>query len=187
VPNRDIPRINQVNPTEPIFPSISAERQIHAPIAVHAPRQAPAPVVEHTSESDEPRFVPTRANELHCYYPDAIYVSSVLPTRTPLELHEYRQRCQILLRESPAQTGSTLSHPLHHSRAITTSPLNFQNYLWRTRTRISQAGIIEEYHWIRCHSQRGSFDKAVLEPAYQVFYDWIVEGWTVTRSPSNRA
>jgi hypothetical protein len=65
--------------------------------------------------------------------------------------------------------------------------LNFQNYLWRTHTRISQTGIIEEYHWIRHHSQRGKIDKAVLEPAYQIFYDWIVEGWTVTRSPNNRA
>jgi hypothetical protein len=187
VPNRDIPRINQANRTEPVYPSISGERQIHAPVAVHAPRPVPAPVVEHTSESEETRFVPPRPTELHCYYPEAIYVSSVLPTRTPLELHEFRQRCRTLLEESPAQTGSTLSHPLQHSRSITTTPLNFQNYIWRTRTRISQVGIIEEYHWIRRHSQRGRIDKAVLEPAYQVFYDWVAEGWTVTRSPNNRA
>ena len=112
VPNRDISRINQANSSEPIFPSIASERQIYTPVAVHAPRPAPAPIVEHTSESKETRFVPPRANKLHCYYPEAIYVSSVLPTRTPLELHKFRQRCQILLRESPAQTGSTLSHPL---------------------------------------------------------------------------
>jgi hypothetical protein len=185
VPNRDLPLVNQANPSEPIYPSISAERQIYAPVAVHAPRFAPAPIVEHTSESEETRFVPPRTNELHCYYPEAIYVSNVLPTRTPLELHKFRQHCRTRLENSPAQTGLTLSHPLQHSRSITTTPLNFQNYIWRTRTRISQAGIIEEYHWIRRHSQRGRIDKAVLEPAYQIFYDWRAEGWTVTRSPNN--
>ena len=186
VPNRDILRINQAGPSEPIYPSINPERQIFAPVAVHAPRPTPAPVVEHSSESEEVRFVPTRANELNCYYPEALYVSSVLPTRTPLELNEYRLHCRTLLRDSPNQTGVTLSHPLHHSRSITTSPLNFSNYLWRTRTRIGQVGIIEEYHWIRRHSRRGQVEKAVLEPAYQVSYNWTTEGWTVIRSPTNR-
>ena len=93
VPNRDILRINQANPSAPIYPSINPERTIFAPVAVHAPRPTPAPLVEHSSESEETRFVPTRANELNCYYPEALYVSSVLPTRTPLELNKYRLHC----------------------------------------------------------------------------------------------
>jgi hypothetical protein len=118
--------------------------------------------------------------ELYCYYPEAIYLSSVLPTRTPRELRHFQEHC---FRIYQHQEGLDIvyEHGINRIRQITTSPLNFQGLLWKSKTTLSIGGITEYYCWIRRHTRANNVAHVNLEPAYQIDYDWTESLWTVGR------
>jgi hypothetical protein len=143
----------------------------------------PLPFAEQSSSGEEAHRLPSQALELHCYYPENIYVSSVLPTRTPRELQNFHEHCR---QQYTSYSGLEVvfNHKLDQALGITTSPLNFQNLLWRTRIVLTPSGILEEYYWIRRRIRANSTDRATLEPAYNVAYPWNSDGWIVSRHHS---
>ena len=138
------------------------------------------PIIEQTSHDTLPGR--TVLSELICYYPEQIYVSSVLPTRTPRELQEFQTHCQYLLTAAGGRE-IVYTHPLREVLNISTSALNFQNLLWKSRTTVTSAGIEEEYQWIRRRIRQDTVDRPILEPAYNISYPWNDDGWTVSRPP----
>jgi hypothetical protein len=52
--------------------------------------------------------------------------------------------------------------------------------LLRHHIIINGAGVIEEYARIKRQNRANALDKAYLEPAYKVQYEWNQNGWTVT-------
>ena len=172
-----IPRINQANRSEAFYPSI--ERPL--PIPNHQTQVPAWSINEGTSGSEEAHRIPGQEQELHCYHPERIYVSSVIPTRTLRELRDFHAHCQQQF-NNYGRTDIVFDHPLSQALEITTSALHFQGLLWRNRIRVTSAGIAEDYCWIRRRARATSIDRAVLHPAYTVTYPWNSEGWIVTRS-----
>ena len=129
--------------------------------------------------SDEIIFAP-RDQVLYCYLPEQLYVSSVIPTRSPQELQEFKNHCLSIF-ESTNRQPAQRTHTLREVRQLTPSPLNFEGLLWRTVIKIDDVRITEEYYRISRRNQAESNARAYLEPAYQVVYAWNIEGWTVTR------
>ena len=87
------PLINRAGPGEPLFVSVACpgtEPTYHVPAQ---PREWVhrefCPIVERITDSEESHYVPVQAHMLHCHYPEKIYLSSVLPTRTPQELQSF--------------------------------------------------------------------------------------------------
>jgi hypothetical protein len=141
----------------------------------HVP--TPSPIVEWrrqpVDDRSEPELVhqtPLAATALYSYYPEDLYLSSVLPTRTPTEIGEFLSHCRAEYNESSGQEMIHY-HNLANVRQITTSVLHFQNLLLRTCIIVNGAGIIEEYACIKRHNCANALDKAYLEPAYKVQYD----------------
>lgn len=176
VPNRDIPLINQANGDEPAF------ARVQAPTPRHAQQPFVAPVIETSYSSEEAHRIPL--TQLNCYLPDRIFISSVLPTRTPRELARFIEYCQDLVLTRPQVI---YYYPLGRISDVTTSPLNFQNLLWKSRVTINHLGIKEEYSWIRRHRRRNHPDQAKLEPAYEVHYNWSTAGWSIVQLPTRSA
>lgn len=141
------------------------------------------PVHQHSTSSDEAQFLETQPRQLHCYYPEAIYIADHIPTRSPRELTAFKDHCR--LQYNVNQTTLVLNHPLSRIREITSNPLNFQNLLWKSRITIDYYGIHEEYQWIRRQTRTGTNDTAIWQPAYRVFYAWVHDGWNITRLPRN--
>ena len=170
VRNPDIPLINQANEGEPHFPSLIDDR---------------SPRFRTLVEVDEDDIHPGLPIEpLYCYYPEYLYIGATLPTRPPQELSEFLRHCRTVLNNNSG-VEVNLNHPLNEARQITTSALNFENLLWKSRTIVSSAQVIEEYQWIRRLIRAHKTDKAFLDPAYRVTYLWNQEGWTVTRFFAN--
>ena len=124
-------------------------------------------------------------SELHCHYPEKIYLSSVLPTRTPRELRGFQHHCQEQYRTGAGQEF-VYEFSLRDLREITTSALNFQNLLYRNQVILTASGIIEYYTRIRRNTRVNSTDTAYLEPAYEVSYTWNQNSWVVTQIESAR-
>jgi hypothetical protein len=127
-----------------------------------------------------------RIKKLYCYYPEEIYLLSVLPTQTPRELRHFQEHC---FRIYQHQEGLNIvyEHGINRIRQITTSPLNFQGLLWKSKTTLSIGGITEYYCWICRHTRANNVARVNPEPAYQVDYDWTESLWTVghlARHPS---
>jgi hypothetical protein len=190
IPNRDTPRINQANRNlrinqatgqEPYFPSISQP----VPVRAHLPPPPVTTVVDPSSSSEEAHRTFGRGTELHCFYPENIYVSSVIPTRNPQELQNYLSHCRTQY-EAHSGIEVIFKHELRESYTITTSPLNFQNLLWRTSIVLTGSGIVEEYCRICGRTSASVPDRAILIPVYNVTYGWISDGWTVTRARNPR-
>ena len=168
--NPDIPLINQANEEEPHFPSLIDDR---------------SPRFRTLVEVDEDDITPRSPVEpLFCYYPEYLYIGATLPTRPPQELAEFLRHCRVVLNNNSG-LDVNLNHPLTEARQITTSALNFENLLWKSRTLVSASQVIEEYQWIRRLVRAHKADKAFLDPAYRVTYLWNQEGWTVTRFFAN--
>jgi hypothetical protein len=92
IPNPDIPWINQASQREPVFASIQPTVQGRNPSRSIAPeRHATA---QPTTSSEEATFIATEG-PYYCYYPESIYVSDHLPTRTPRELHAFKEHCRL--------------------------------------------------------------------------------------------
>ena len=165
VRNPDIPLVNQANITKPVFPSIGDN-------------VAPHRVVVEVDSDDLPQY--PRPEPLYCYYPEYFYLGLTLPTRNPGELAEFLQHCR-LINTNNGGIDFHLLHPLTETRQFTSSTLNFENLLWKSRTLVTPSQVVEEYQWIRRLQRTHRPDKAYLEPAYKVTYAWNQEGWTVER------
>jgi hypothetical protein len=172
--------INQAYQDEPVFPTIQR------PIPVHPRREEPR---ISSGSGDDIVFNPVRiqnrpatprieAQEINAFYPEQIYISSVIPTRSPVELREFRNHCTQLLHTQNDPTV-LIKHNLREILQITTSALHFQNLLWRGAIEISGNNITEQYSRIRRHTLQGRPDRANLEPAFQVVYYYGREEWTV--------
>ena len=173
-----VPTINRAGPEEPLFVSIArpgAEPTYHAPAQprewVHREFHL---IVERTMDSEEGHYVPVQAHALHCHYPEKIYLSSVLPMRTPQELQNFQHHCQEQYQRGSGQEF-VYEFSLRDLREITTSMLNFQNLLYRNQVILTASGIIEYYARIRRNMRVNSTDTAYLEPAYEVSYS-LVQG-----------
>jgi hypothetical protein len=176
---------NQATPTEPAYPSIDRfYRQPERPLppTPQEPVEVRGQVASayRTLPQEEVHQLMPAHQELYCYYPEAIYLSSVLPTRTPRELRHFQEHC---FRIYQHQEGLNIvyEHGINRIRQITTSPLNFQGLLWKSKTTLSIGGITEYYCWIRRHTRENNVARVNLEPAYQVDYDWTECLWTVGR------
>jgi hypothetical protein len=145
--------------------------------------QAQPTVRQHSTSSDEIQYLETQPIQLHCYYPEAIYISDHIPTRSPRELTSFKEHCR--LQYNAHRTTLILDLPLSRIREFTSNPLNFQNLLWKSRTTVSHFGIHEEYQWIRRQARPDVVERVIWQPAYKVFYAWDQDGWNVSRLPRN--
>ena len=182
-----VPSINRAGLGEPLFVSVAqpgTEPMYHIPAQpckwVHREFH---PIVERTTDSEESHYVPVQACVLHCHYLEKIYLSSVLPTRTPRELQGFQHHCQEQYRTGSGQEF-VYELSLQDLREITTSILNFQNLLYRNQVILTASGIIEYYAHIRRNTHMNSTDTAYLEPAYKVLYTWNQSSWVVTQIKS---
>jgi hypothetical protein len=201
---QSILRVNQANPSEPVYPSISrfyqatpcsepqSSMQPTGPVypsqpqvtyakpgEISQPQRSPFTAYR-SSPQEEVHQISFPTEENYCYLPEEIYLSSVLPTRTPRELRHFQRHCWRIYEH---QEGANVVYEqgINHIRRITTSPLNFTNLLWRTKTVCSFGGIIEQYCWIRRRTRSNNSPRVYLEPAYQVTYSWSEFQWSVTR------
>jgi hypothetical protein len=184
-----VPTIQQSQPREPLYLAVATQpnpellSQPHG-YTYHVPTSTP--VVEWrrqpVDDRSEPELIhrtPLAATTLYSYYPEDLYLSSVLPTRNPAEIGEFLSHCRAEYNESSGQE-TIHYHNLTDVRQITTSVLHFQNLLLRHRIIINGAGVIEEYARIKRQNRANALDKAYLEPAYKVQYKWNQNGWTVS-------
>ena len=132
------------------------------------------------SPQEEIHQIMPQGQELHCYFPEEIYVSSVLTTRTPQELRHFQEYCSAIYQN---QEGLDIvyEHGINRIRQITSSPLNFQTLLWKTKTTLSLRGITKCYSWIRRQNRANHTACIILEPAYQVNISWDKCLWTTGR------
>ena len=102
----------------------------------------PLPAIEHSSGS--PEAVTPVAVELYCFYPEQIYLSTVLPTRNPRETREFKAHCREVW-DDRTHAFVVHKHPLAELNELSTGALNFQNLLWKTCMTLSNHRITEEY------------------------------------------
>jgi hypothetical protein len=181
VPPSEILPLNQARPDEPVYPSISRFYQPRN--ASLLPQRDTLP--HHEVPLQEAHQIPVNSQKLHCYLPEEIYLSSVLPSRTPRELRYLQDHCWRLFqqhRENPPH----YIHGLDESYRITTSPLLFENLFWRYSTFFSEVGITEEYYFIKRDRRPSRPDRPRLEPAYSVFYPWVGTYWKTTQLDSSQ-
>ena len=160
-------RRTQVTEEEVVYPTIQGPPRVQTP-----------EVRQPSTSSEEAAYLATNQS-IYPYYPETIYVANCLPTRNPRELQTFKNHC--LLQYNHVRAAIVQDHPLDHARNLTSSPLNFENLLWKTRTTVSFYGIFEEYSWIRRRIRQRQLDQAILQPAYKVHYPWNTDGWTVSR------
>ncbi len=134
-----------------------------------------------TTSSEEEQLLRTPGNPLYCYYPESIYIADHIPTRKPRELESFKNHCR--LQYDTYRLPLEINHPLENIRQITNTPLEFQNLLWCSKVLVTHFGIFEEYQWIRRQFRPNHPERAILQPAYKVFYSWSLDGWSVTRLP----
>ena len=132
------------------------------------------------SPTEEVHQLTFKNQELNCHFPEEIYVSSVLPTRTPRELRHFQQHCFDIYQHQEG-LDVVFDQGLNRIRQITSSPLVFRNLLWKMKTTLSISGIEECYCWIRRQNKANGGARVNLEPAVKVTYNWSDYGWTVTR------
>ena len=176
VPNPDIPLVNQSQPDGPVYPSIS---RFYSPQNVSLlPNRDTLPHREPPQE-DLHRIL-VQSQELHCHFPEEIFLSSVLPSRTPRELRYFQDHCWQSFSKN-RDLPPRIIHNLNKTRAFTTSPLNIENLYWRYSTELSELGITEEYYWIKRDVQLSRPVRPRLEPAYSVHYPWVGTHWKTTQ------
>jgi hypothetical protein len=184
-----VPTIQQSQPREPLYLAVTTQPSpefVSQPHGYMYQVPTPSPNVEWrrqpVDDRSEPELIhrtPLAATTLYSYYPEDLYLSSILPTRSPTEIGEFLSHCRVEYNESSGQE-TIHYHNLTDVRQITTSVLHFQNLLLRHRIIINGAGVIEEYAHIKRQNRANALDKAYLEPAYRVQYEWNQNGWTVS-------
>src|SRR5712671_4472810 len=86
IPIPTVPLINQSSPSEPYYSLISRFYNNHEPTPESrhvslAPARDNLPHVP--SNQVSVHQIPVQIQDLHCHYPEEIFLSSVLPTRSP--------------------------------------------------------------------------------------------------------
>ena len=71
----------------------------------------------------------SRDQVLYCYLPEQLYISSIIPTRSPQELQEFKNHCFSIF-ESTNHQPVQRTHTLQEVRQLAPSPLNFEGLLW---------------------------------------------------------
>jgi hypothetical protein len=173
--------IHQANASEPVFPTVARiitnNPRSTEPVSLLPDRDT---LQHRTPPRSKAHQIQIRPQELHCYFPEELYLSSVLPTRTHRELRYFQNHCWNIYHRQHQQPCNFI-HGLDESRRITTSPLHFVNLLWRTTTAIDRNGITEEYHWIKKRTIPHRPDIPYLQPAFSVTYPWVEIFWKTTQ------
>ena len=117
-PRNQVQPINQASSGEPVFPSIQN------PVPVYPQREECR-----ASSREEIIYTPPppqaiQAQEIHTFYPEWIYIASVIPTRSPVELREFKHHCITLL-TNQTQPSLLFNHDQREIRHITASTLHF--------------------------------------------------------------
>ena len=129
-------------------------------------------------ERDSPtEAVIPRVIELHCYYPEQLYIGDAPPQRNKLALTEFKDHCKELYLSSSTD-NVIFAQPISQALTITSHILNFEGLVWRTKTSIGPAGIFEDYSHIHRQIRHGRADRAVLTQRFQVFYPWNDDIWS---------
>ena len=174
--------INQANPSEPVFPSISVSRFYRTAEPSPPPQEIRVDLQSsHTVTAQEGiHQIATPNQGFHPYLPEEIYVSSVIPTRTPRELRHFQNHCRHQY-EGQEEFSLVYDHGINRIHQITTSALHFNGLLWKSKITLSTSSITEYYCYIRRLTRPGNINRVNLEPAFQVQYPWEEFGWTVSR------
>ena len=175
--------INQSTPLEPVYPAVSRyyDRRTPTPEPRHVSWTPARENLAHVTQTHtNVHQIPVQIQDLHCHHPEEIYLSSVLPSRTPRELRYFQDHCWSIY-QNRRGLETVFHHDLDESRQITTSPLHFQNLLWRTRTILSVNDITEEYYWIKRRTHIDRSDRPYLEPAYSITYPWVGIFWNTAQ------
>ncbi len=114
----------------------------------------------------------------NCYFPEGIYISIALPMHKPKELISFKTHCHLMYQHSN-QSILQIYLPISKLWEITPKPLVFQNLLWKSRTKFTHHSIFEDYYWIHWHNWFPN--QVFLACAYQIFYTWNEDSWTVSR------
>jgi hypothetical protein len=171
IPNPNIYPVNPSQPIEPIFPAVTRVNRFY--------QDQPSPDrPDIFQDLTDPHSISSQTSTAHPSYLEGLYVSSVLPTRTPRDLQNFQHHCWNIYHTQPR---TNYIHGLNESRQITTSPLHFENLLWRYTSVLFKSGITEEYYWIKRDHHRGRPDRPCLEPAYSITYPWVGTNWKVTQ------
>ena len=180
-PSSDLYNINQAAPSEPIFPAVT-QFYTNDPRPTRNPSLLPDRnnLQHRTPPPIDAHQIPATSQELHLHIPEDLYVSSVLPTRTPRELRHFQDHCWKIFAKHNRRPCHFF-HGLDESRRITTSPLHFLNFLWRAAIIVDDHGITEEYHWIKRRTISHRPDIPYLQPAYAITYPWTGLFWKVTQ------
>lgn len=175
-----VPLINRAASTEPEYPRVRlGPRESHYYDRNAPPR--PSDITWLNRSVQDLHRIPTTADENQSYPPDRLFLSTVLPTRSPRALRTFIDECWRLFYASFSanQAPLIIQHPLDEINAITTSPLHFQNLLWRSQIILTEDGITEEYSWIRRQTRPDYPDRPYLDPVFRVYYAWTNNGWVV--------
>ena len=196
-PLTPVPRINQAGSTEPVFPRVSIRpirpasteprpaRTIPRESTFYdryaAPTHLPAAITWLEQADDHLHRIPVRPDNVQAFHPNKLYLSAVLPTRSPRSLRTFQSDCWNIYFASSqhAHDPVIIEHPIEEIDQITTSALHFQNLLWRSQIILTQTGITEEYSWIRRRLSPDHPDRAYIEPVYKISYPWTGIYWTV--------
>ena len=155
--------MNQASSGEPMFPSIQN------PVPVYPHREEPR-----ASSGKEIVYTPLPPQRIHAqadhtFYPEQIYIASVISMCSPAERREFKHHC---ITQLTNQTWPNLvfQHDLREIEHITTSTIHFQNLLWRWSVNIANNNITESFSWIRRCTLQGQPDQTYLESSYHVVY-----------------
>ena len=112
-----VPTIQQSQPREPLYLAVTTQpspefvSQPHG-YTYHVP--TPLPNVEWrrqpVDDRSEPELIhrtPLAATTLYSYYPEDLYLSTIIPTRNPTEIGEFLSHCQAEYNESSGQETVT--------------------------------------------------------------------------------
>jgi hypothetical protein len=107
------------------------------------------------------------------FLPEQLYLAKTLPTRTRAELQSFLNHCNYLLQNSQERV---IRHSLTELHSITPNPVDFRGFLWRYKVVITRSGVLEDYREI----VRNTADQVIAYKAYEVFYSWTDQSYTVT-------
>ena len=93
--------------------------------------------------------------------------------RTRAELQSFLNHCNYLLQNYQEKI---IHHSLTELHSITPNPVDFRDFLWRYKVVITRLGVLKDYRQI----VRNTPDQVIAYKAYEVFYSWTDQSYTVT-------
>ena len=155
-------------PASPLLPPIpDYATPVYPSLATPAPVFIPPPPSPHASSPDLTGRSPQP------FLPEQLYLAKTLPTRTRAELQSFLNHCNYLLQNYQEKV---IRHSLTELHSITPNPVDFRGFLWRYKVVITRSGVFEDYREI----VRNTADQVIAYKAYEVFYSWTDQSYTVT-------